>query len=132
MLNWTAADCWIAAAGAAWSATKQPTSTSTPSAVSLAKVERFCSSAPQRTPKWLTSASTKIIPKLAAEWPKSPSHWKYRRRVSAKATASAAIVPVLITQKKHQPYRNATSRPQPSRRKAYWPPASGNMQPSSA
>ena len=43
------------------SATKKPPSTIKPKAPSLAKVDRFCNSAPSPTPKWLTKAKPKII-----------------------------------------------------------------------
>src|SRR6266850_452763 len=50
----------------------------------------------------------------------------------AKATATAAIVPVWITKNRAQPKRNPIEGPKASRRKTYCPPARGHIAASSA
>src|SRR5687768_13079858 len=50
----------------------------------------------------------------------------------AKATATAAMVPVWITRNNDQPNRNPIEGPYASRRKTYWPPACGHIAASSA
>src|SRR3954468_18902095 len=53
-------------------------------------------------------------------------------RNRAKATATAAIVPVWTTRKSDQPKRKPNGGPYASRRKTYWPPALGIIAASSA
>src|SRR5258705_13633732 len=50
----------------------------------------------------------------------------------AKATATAAIVPVWITKNRAQPKRNPIEGPYASRRKTYCPPARGHIAANSA
>src|SRR5215203_3882924 len=50
----------------------------------------------------------------------------------AKATATAAMVPVWIIRNRPQPKRNPIDGPYASRRKTYWPPARGHIAASSA
>src|SRR5438132_5388881 len=50
----------------------------------------------------------------------------------AKATATAAIVPVCTTKNRDQPKRKPVAEPYASRRKTYWPPARGIIAASSA
>src|SRR6267378_3901379 len=50
----------------------------------------------------------------------------------AKATATAAIVPVWITKNRAQPKRNPIEGPKASRRKTYCPPARGHIAANSA
>src|SRR6266404_5686331 len=50
----------------------------------------------------------------------------------AKATATAAIVPVCTTKNSDQPKRKPVAAPKASRRKTYWPPARGIIAASSA
>ena len=53
-------------------------------------------------------------------------------RNRAKATATAAIVPVWMTANSVQPYRNPAAGERPSRRNTYCPPAFGIIAASSA
>src|SRR5687767_9452860 len=50
----------------------------------------------------------------------------------AKATATAAMVPVWMIRKRPQPNRNPIDGPKASRKNTYWPPARGHIPASSA
>lgn len=113
-----------------------PTAAISASESSLALVNEFCSRRPISSPRRLAavrSAITTIAPIRSPDrpTPPAPNHTRdpinghITPRNRAKATATAAIVPVWITSKSVHPNRNAHIPPYASRRYTYCPPACG-------
>ena len=111
----------LAETASAFLATKRPRTMRVASAATLAEVNRFWTIFPSRSPRLFDHVSRAITAMATTRCVDSETVPAWRSAFSAdtqgtstprnlaKATATAAIVPVWITRKRVQPYRKPTS-----------------------
>ena len=115
-----------------------------PRAESFARVKRFWTVAPARSPVTLSQVRTatttsatscaveNVVPRRVTSACSSPTPGTKKPSVLAKATATAATKPVLMARSRVQPYRKPKRGENASERKTYCPPARGMAAASSA